>query len=560
VNVIVHLVRHDIRALRLPLAAWLALLLAQAAVMAFGPALIDPEAPASSMRSFAGFLAGARLAFTVLLAVLIVQRDSPVGTTAFWLTRPIQPAAMAASKLISTVLLLAATPAVVGWLLFTALGLPQGDVLDGAWQLVIEQLMVVGLSAMGAAITATIPQFAVVAVAALLFISILIGQVRPFIQQLPALPLAGLATPLATWAVLTVLGTVAVLAYQYSRRHVVRAAVAVTGVLVLGALSALTAGAPVDLLPIAPLRAGVMDPGAVVLGVDPAAVRAESGSTNDARGRPTRYRYADARLWISGATPAIVLQPWAIASTWHPGGAPAIRWQRQRAAAYRRSGQRDADDDGQPLASIAQALGSVELLKPVRSEPSAFYTTLLRLPDEQVSRLSSAQGPLDATVTLRAWRYRVVEAVPLAVGSTVTARLGRLTLTAIARTLDGVIVDVRRVFLQRYLWTSADLFGFGGVGSAERLVIRNTPRKQAILLGGESSRQLDYSLAGGLSRQQLGTGSTRLRFVVPLADEDRVKIDDEWLAGAELIVLRPEDLGAFTRPLRVEWVNLENVK
>jgi len=143
VNIIVHLVRHDIRALRLPLAAWLALLLAQAAVMAFGPGLIDPEAPASSMRSFAGFLAGARLAFTVLLAVLIVQRDSPVGTTAFWLTRPIQPAAMAASKLISTVLLLAATPAVVGWLLFTALGLPQGDVLDGAWQLVIEQLMVV---------------------------------------------------------------------------------------------------------------------------------------------------------------------------------------------------------------------------------------------------------------------------------------------------------------------------------------------------------------------------------------------------------------------------------
>ena len=64
----------------------------------------------------------------------------------------------------------------------------------------------------------------------------------------------------------------------------------------------------------------------------------------------------------------------------------------------------------------------------------------------------------------------------------------------------------------------------------------------------------------GLSGSQLGTGVRRMHFVVPLADEARVKMDDEWLAGAELIVLRPEDLGVFTRPLRVEWVNLDNVK
>ena len=559
-SAISHLVWHDIRALRLPLVAWLLILLVQAAVVAIGPGVIDPEARGGGVQSFAGFLAGARLAFTILLTVLLVQRDSPVGTTAFWLTRPIQPAAMAASKLISAVLLLAALPAVVGWLLFTALGLPRGDVLAGVWQLVIEQIMVVGLSAMGASITATIPQFAVVAVAALLLINMLIGQARPFTQQLPALPLSGSATPLVRWAVVTVLGTVAVLAYQYSRRHVVRAAAVVAGVLVLGVLSALTAGAWFDGAPPAPLRAGVLDPGAVTLDVEPMAVRAESGSTNDRRGRQTRYRSASAILRTSGAPPAIVLQPWSMASTWHPGDAPAIQWQRQRAAAYRRSVQRDADDDGQPLASIAQALGTVELLRPVRSEPSAFYTTLLSLPEEEVFRLSSAQGPLDATVTLRAWRYRVVDAAPLTVGSAVSARLGRLTVRAVERTHDGVVVDVRRVFLQRLMWTSQDLVGSGGSGSAEHLALRSTSRKQAILLGGESSRQLDYSLVGGLSSQQLGTGTRRLRFVVPLADEDRVRLDDEWLKGAELVVMRPEDLGVFTKPLRVEWVNLEDRK
>ena len=557
-SAISHLVWHDLRALRLPLIAWLLLLVAQAAVVAVGPAMLDPESPRGVIQSLAGFLAGARLAFTILLTVLFIQRDSPVGTTAFWMTRPIQPAAMAASKLTSALLLLIALPALVGWSLFTALGLPRGDVLDGVWQFAVEQIMVVGLSTMGAAITATLPQFAVVAVAAVVFMGTLIGQAQPFIQQLPTLPLAGSATPLGNWAVVTVVGAAAVLAYQYARRHVVRAAVAATGVLVVGVLAAFTVRPPFDAAPPAPIRESVLNPASVELNVHPVSVRVESGSTTDARGRQTRYRYAGAVLRTSGAPPAIVLQPWSIASTWHPGDSPAIEWQRLRRAAYWRSVQRDTDDDGQPLASIARALGSVELLRPVRSEPSAFYTTLLSLPEAEVSRLASAQGPLDAIVTLRAWRYRVVEAAPLAVGSAITARLGRLTVSAVVPTRDGVLVDARRVFLQRFTWTSQDLFGSGGVGSAERLAIRNTSRKQAMLLAAESGRLLNFSLVGGLSSQQLGTGAWRMHFVISLADEDRVRMDDEWIAGAELVVLRPEDLGIFTKPLRVEWVNLED--
>jgi hypothetical protein len=560
VSVISHLVWHDIRALRLPLVAWLLLLLAQAAVMAFGPGLIDQEAPRATIVTFAWFLAGARLAFTMLLTVLLIQRDSPVGTTAFWLTRPIRPAAMAASKVISAALLLVVLPAVVGWVLFTALELPQADVLSGVWQLVIEQAMIVGLSAMGAAITATIPQFAVVAVAAVFVIGTLTSEARPYVRSLAALAQGGAGSPLARWALVTVLGTVAVLLYQYSRRRIVTAAAAVTGVLVVGVLSALTAGAPFDAAPPAPLRAGILDPSAVTLDVDPEAVRVEWGSTSAQPGRQTRYRYAGAILRASGVPPAVVLQPWSIASTWHPGNARAIQWQRQARAAYRRSVQRDTDADGQPLESIAQALGSVELLRPVRSEPSAFHTTFLSLPEAEVSLLSSAQGPLDATVTLRAWRYRVVDSVPLAVGNSVLARLGRLTVRAIDRSRDGVLVDVRSVYLQRLMWTSSDLFGSAGVGSAERLAIRNPSRKQAILLGTESSRQFQYSLMSGLSSLQLLTGVRRMRFVIPLADEDRVRLDDEWLAGAELVVLQPEDLGVFTRPLRVEWVNLEDKK
>lgn len=554
-----HLVWHDIRALRLPLAAWYLVLLAQAAVMAFGPGLIDPEAR-SSIVTFAGFLAGARLAFTILLTVLLVQRDSPVGTTAFWVTRPIPPTAMAASKLSAAALLLVVVPAVVGWLLFTALGLSRGDVLDGVWMLVVEQAMVVGLSAMGAVITATIPQFAVVAVVAVLLIGSMSNEVRPLIDRLPKVWLPIEIAPVSAWAFVTVLGAAAVAVYQYSRRHVVRAAAAATAVLMIGVLSALTMRGWFDAGTAEPLRAGVLDPAVVTLEVEPRTIRAESGSTNDAQGRPTRSRYAGAVLRTSGAPLAVVLQPWSIESTWQPGGASPVRWQRRRAAAYRRSVRHDADVDGQPLGSIANALGSVELLSSMRSDGTAFWTTLLSLPEEDASRVTSAHGPLDAQVTLRAWRYRVIEAVPLGAGSAVSARQGRLTVRTVRRTRDTVLVDARSVFLQRLWWRSEDLFGFSGVGSAEHLAIRNTSRKQAILLAGESSRQIHCSLLSGLSSFQLGTGARRLRFVVPLSAGDRVEIDEEWLSGAELIVLRPEDLGVFTRPLRVEWVNLDSVK
>ncbi len=412
----------------------------------------------------------------------------------------------------------------VGWSLFTALGLPQGDVLNGVWQFVVEQIMVVGLSTMGAAITATLPQFAVVAVAAVMLMGTLIGQARPFIQQLPTLPLAGSATPLANWAVVTVVGAAAVLAYQYPRRHVVRAAVAATGVLVVGVL------ARHDRAPSVRCRASRADSGeragsrrgrtgcrspggARRIGVDERC--AGPPDALPVHGRyPAHVRRAAGHR-ASAMVDCLDLAPRGCSGD--PMAAPEPR----RLSAQR---ARETDDDGQPLESIARALGDVELLRPVRSEPSAFYTTLLSLPEAEVSRLASAQGPLDATVTLRAWRYRVVEAVPLAVGSAITARLGRLTVSAVVPTRDGVLVDARRVFLQRLTWTSQDLFGSGGVGSAERLAIRNTSRKQAVLLAAESGRLLNFSLVGGLSTQQLGTGAWRLHFVIPLADEDRARI------------------------------------
>ena len=170
------------------------------------------------------------------------------------------------------------------------------------------------------------------------------------------------------------------------------------------------------------------------------------------------------------------------------------------------------------------------------------------------------QGPLDAAVTLRAWRYRVADAAPLAAGSSVDARLGRLTVRAIAHTPTGADIDVERVSLQQLMWTPVDLLGTGGIRSSELLALRNTSRRQAVLSGSELSQQFDYSLLGSISGARLVTGAQRIHFAVFAGGDSPERLDDAWLRGAELVVLRPEDLGIFAKPLRVEWVNLENLK
>lgn len=551
-SIITHLVWHDVRALRLPLLAWVVVLLGQAAVMAIGPGVIDPEARRGMHLLLADFLAGTRFAFTILLTVLLVQRDSPVGTTAFWLTRPIPAAALAASKLCSAGLLLVVLPAVIGGILFATLGLPAPDLTQGIWHVIVEQAMIVSLSAIGASITATIPQFAVAAVAAVILIGLLTNEAKAYLDTLPARWLPAGATPLGAWAFVTVLGTMAVIVYQYTRRQTVRTAAGATAVIMVGVLSALSARPALEALPTKPLQSGVLDPDAITLGVDESAVRVESGSTSVSQGRAVRYRYASALLQMSGAPPAVVLQPWSVDSTWHPVGAAPVHWQRLQRAAYRRTVQHDQHTDGQPLASIAEALGKIALLKPLRMEPSAFTTTLLSLPEAQVFPLPSNEGPLEATVELRAWRYRVTDAAPLATGSTIFARLGRLTVRTIATTRDGVRVDLRGAAVQRVWMTSEDLFGSGGINSAEFLALRNTARRQAVLVARESTRRFTYSPALGLSNALMVTEVRRLEFIAPIADGEAATLDEDWLRGAELVVLRPEDLGVLSKSLRIQ--------
>ena len=95
-----HLVRGDLRRHRGMLGLWLLLSAGAAGLEGAAPfLLLDPE-PAFLLGLATVALSLATLVVGVVLAPIVLQSDAFVGSTAFWMTRPVSPLALAAAKLL----------------------------------------------------------------------------------------------------------------------------------------------------------------------------------------------------------------------------------------------------------------------------------------------------------------------------------------------------------------------------------------------------------------------------------------------------------------------------
>ena len=61
----------------------------------------------------------------------------------------------------------------------------------------------------------------------------------------------------------------------------------------------------------------------------------------------------------------------------------------------------------------------------------------------------------------------------------------------------------------------------------------------------------------GLFFDRVGTETRRLEFTPGPDTIKRIGLDDQWLAGAELVFLGTEELGTVTRPLTITGLKLK---
>lgn len=108
-----HIVRKDFRRLRWPLAAWLALPLAQWTLMSASSGTAMDPAAFEGMITMSNVWIGLTWATGVILVAWLVMEDGLVSTQAFWRTRPISGARLLAAKGLGAALMFGILPVMV---------------------------------------------------------------------------------------------------------------------------------------------------------------------------------------------------------------------------------------------------------------------------------------------------------------------------------------------------------------------------------------------------------------------------------------------------------------
>jgi hypothetical protein len=157
-----HIVRKDVSRLRGWLALWLSVLAAKFAfgfylvhTMSLGASGDEWRSAFTDWQITAAILGTADLLLTFILAVLLVQEDSVVGTQSFWLTRPISGGRLFAAKLLGAVLMLGISAVLIALPWWITCGFDVGQLSEAAIETLAIQILLIALAMTAAVLTDT---------------------------------------------------------------------------------------------------------------------------------------------------------------------------------------------------------------------------------------------------------------------------------------------------------------------------------------------------------------------------------------------------------------------
>ena len=159
-KLLLHLLAADIRRFRLMIGLWLVISAASTALDGLRP-MFASEAFGMNGIDVAGDLVGlAKVLFGFVLIPLVVQTHPLVGSDAFWMTRPIPPRTLLASKLILLVAAIVVVPVACEVALMIAYKVPPQRMAAVAVQTTLWQTMYLTVVMVLAALTRNLARFA----------------------------------------------------------------------------------------------------------------------------------------------------------------------------------------------------------------------------------------------------------------------------------------------------------------------------------------------------------------------------------------------------------------
>ncbi len=157
-NLIWHIVKKDLRALKWPLLVWTLLIVAKLGV---GVAMLTAVGTVNAdwfanwfarMDTFSKVLAGLECVSFVLVAA-VVHEDLLVGTTAFWMTRPISGARLLCAKILGIGLIFFVLPVIVTLPWWLGCGFGPREIAWAALETIVVQAICVLLGLLWAVVT-----------------------------------------------------------------------------------------------------------------------------------------------------------------------------------------------------------------------------------------------------------------------------------------------------------------------------------------------------------------------------------------------------------------------
>lgn len=575
---VLHLFLADARRFRTLSAGWLLLVGALTAFDGVRPTFerdVEVDMAAGMAR---GMLWTATQLVLLVLVARVIQADPPTGSDAFWMTRPIEPRSLLASKLTLLAILVVAAPVIAEGVLMAACRMPAPAILRASLQSTLFHTLLLVVLGSIASLTATVARFLVLGTASIVASSVLFFTAAVIYERTqrtsfsfslasgetaggPKLPVpAGDPTADVGRFALVTLAGLALIATQYLTRLRTRSVPA--GVAGLSLAYTVAAVWPWPLLrPIEGVPIFATNPSSLQLHAADSIVLNVGGS--DSNGRVTAL-VGRGQLWVSDID---------------PGWVPSVALARGSVTL----------ENGQPLASFASSLSEpvpidAEYRPPLSEVPRRLLdvrtpkldsgdrptATLLIVPDSGLTEATPINGTYDGRFHVALALCEIVATMPARPGIVFQDGSYRLALTGVTTGIgDAVVLNGREsgahsLFDRRsaptywfYLRNPRAGEALSGIGE------RFGARAGSIGLPTPFLLPLWYTLSRippAFDTHGIRVGFPTSYFATPNQpgqNGSKRSFSAEWIAGAELVIVRATLSGTVERTLHIPRVRLE---
>lgn len=557
-SLLTHLLAADARRFRMAIGLWLAVVVAETAAQHLGT-FVTPYTRHAEAVALAGWLFWMSGAFvSSALVPLIVHIHPAVGSDAFWMTRPIPPRTLAASKILLLAAVFVGVPLAVDQVAMAIYGVPVAEMVRVAAQTTVVRGLLLALLMAAAALTPNLALFALICGGVLFGVAMLVplltitlDLLRPdepslsvFVESggnvLPFVPPGSFPTAPVVAAAVVVAGGIAAVVLQYQARRLRLSA----------AVLALSLAGVFLIASVWPSLAHVDRPAPEWAGA-PQAVEVIA-HTSDVRVEPSPLMPDAGARW--GARVPVRMTHAA------PGWLATARL--QRASLELDSGSRfsmrsdgntvllDAPDGDVPLQRALQHTLDVPYVVNVTSARVRNHTVLaLHLRGQDLRQMQPKAATFHGEFRVDLGRLDVASTMPVMRGEYQDGAY-RFTVIQVRETPVGVILQSRVSGVSTFLDT--------GPRPAYSYFLRNRRRKEAVI-GSASHHSAHLPLPFfGLSfaaGEATGFSVSAHSIAFSSVGDERApefEIDRKWLEEAELVIVRATYDGSVRRRLVLE--------